>query len=162
MNELNPYGLCASSEFWFLKKNKPEVLAPICNGVGSRLSWTYHFIPDTIWGVDITPASDIHDFDYTWPKLFPAELDGLTYSTGNAYKNHAYRTFLNNMVRIFEWHENLPGLKGWIHRRLAGVRRRRAQTYFEILQKWGGPSFWDGKNAPENLGFMPETAPAQT
>lgn len=43
-----------------------------CNGVGSTGgSWwaalLYHITPNTIWGMDITPASDGHDVDYSHP-----------------------------------------------------------------------------------------------
>jgi len=143
---LNPYSLFAPSKYWdMLTEDNPE-LKKICNGVGSETSWTYHFIPNTIYGLSIIPVSDKHDFMYTYPKAFPAMVDDEYFKTGLDYKNHADRVFLNNCIRLFEYHEKLSGFTGWMHRRLAGVRRARAYEYFEILQKFGGTSFWEDKD----------------
>lgn len=138
-------GLWAPEEFWFYLAHDPDKIKAVCNGVGSPSSWTYHLTPNTIWGLDITAAADIHDWMYTYPPDFATEADAL------AYKEKADRVFRNNLIRIFEQAEAQPGFKGWMHRRIAGVRRARAQEYFMILQNFGGTSFWEGKNKPENI-----------
>jgi hypothetical protein len=51
-----------------------------CDGVGSRAGgWmgniTYHITPNTIWLMDITPASDIHDVEYSHPLFFATGED---------------------------------------------------------------------------------------
>lgn len=148
---INPYKLFAPSAFWKLVLENSPRLKEICNGVGSRLSWTYHFTPNTIWGLNIKSAADIHDFQYTEPKIFPCVIDGETFNTALDYKNHADRVFLNNNIRIFEYHEALPGFTGWFHRRLGGVRRARAYEYYTILQKFGGTSFFADKNNKDNV-----------
>jgi hypothetical protein len=53
----------------------PKEFASCCNGVGSKAGgWlgniTYHITPNTIWFMDITPASDIHDVEYSHPSSF--------------------------------------------------------------------------------------------
>jgi len=135
-------GLWAPEEFRRRLKDDPASLKKICNGVGSETSWTYHLTPDTIWGLDITPASDIHDYMYTEPAAFASDAEAL------AWKNKADRVFLNNMIRLFEQAEK----QSWWARRVAGLRRHRAKLYFEALQNFGGSAFWEGKNKPSELG----------
>ena len=141
-------GLWAPDEFWLTLDNDPQDLAKVCNGVGSETSWTYHFIPDTIWGLNVTPASDIHDWMYSFPMDFDTEADGLL------WKDKADRVLRNNLVRLFEAAEAQSGIVGWWARRCGGARRIRAQTYYEVVSNFGGPSFWEGKNKPSNVGVV--------
>lgn len=120
----------------------PQAIVDNCDGVGSHNSWTYEFVPNTIWFLDITPASDIHDWMYTFPKSFKTSDEGL------AYKNKSDRVLLNNMVRLFEMAEE----KSWWARRLGSLRRAQAKTYYEIVQSFGGPYFWADRTVEDDVG----------
>jgi hypothetical protein len=102
----------------------------ICNGCGTKGLCGY-LIPDTIWGLNITVACDIHDF---------------MYSTGKTAEDKvvADRVFLYNMQRLIEagWQWN------WLKRR----RSNRAEIYYDFVDRRGGPAFWKGKNQPEEMG----------
>lgn len=139
-------GLWAPEGFWSAVRNGDPELDAICNGVGSQDSWTYALTPDTVWGLDVTPSSDIHDWMYTKPSSFASDAEALD------WKGKADRAFRNNLVRQFELAEAASGFSGWLARRVSGFRRARAQEYFLILQNFGGASFWSGKNRPSELG----------
>ncbi|MFA5321378.1 MAG: hypothetical protein WC373_01785 [Smithella sp.] len=145
--------LYAPENFWITLKENPLALEEICNGVGSRLSWTYHLTPDTIWLLDVSPAADIHDWMYTFPVVFPYEENGEMFWTGEEYRAHSDRVFLNNMYRLF----NLADSRSWISRRVRPFRNTRALSYYTILRNCGGPSFWSDKNKPEILGQLLNT-----
>lgn len=55
-------------------EDSPALFKSWCNGVGSRGSFwdsvAWHFIPNTIWFMDITKASDIHDVEWTIPTTY--------------------------------------------------------------------------------------------
>jgi len=111
--------LWAPSKYWALSTDKKDT---ICNGVGPR---GYGFlIPDTIWGLRVTEAADIHDY---------------MYYAGTALrdKTKADDVFLNNMVRIIEegtwWN--------WLKR----LRCHRAKWMYKAVKHFGGPAFWAGK-----------------
>lgn len=100
------------------KKEKKE----ICNGAGPKgYGW---IVPDTIYGLSITEAANIHDYMYHV---------GATIED----KKKADRVFMNNMMRIIE------SKSGWVLRKL---RRRRVRTYYKSVKYGGGPAFWAGKN----------------
>lgn len=87
----------------------PEEKAAICNGAGPRrFGW---LIPDTMYGLSVTPAADIHDYMYHvgWNQ---EEADAL---------------FKKNMHRIIDMHGG----------KLRGVRRVRANTYFWFVSAFG-------------------------
>jgi len=54
------FDLYAPSNFWKLSK---EEIGKISNGCGSAKA-AIDFVPDTIWGLRVTAACDIHDFSY--------------------------------------------------------------------------------------------------
>ena len=54
------YELFAPSEFWDLTD---EEKAEVTNGCGAA-SAAIDFVPDTIYGLDISASCDIHDFSY--------------------------------------------------------------------------------------------------
>jgi len=145
-------GLYAPTSFWDLVRDNPYYLQTICNGVGSEYHWSYHIIPNTIWGLDITPASDIHDYMYTDPKSFPAIIDGIFY-TGLEWKQFSDRILRNNVQRLFD----MADAKSWLSRQIRPFRNMRCDLYYNALDKFGGISFWEGKNAPENMG-LPATS----
>jgi hypothetical protein len=115
--------LYAPPLYWSLS---PEGKADICNGCGAKgFGWT---VPETIWGLKITEACNIHDFMY---------LVGVDEED----RQEADRVFFNNLIRIIEAKTKLWPLKM--------LRHRRALKYYEAVRCFGGPAFWAGKNEPE-------------
>jgi len=94
----------------------------ICNGCGSAKA-KFDFVPDSIYGLKITPACNIHDWMYHKGKTIED-------------KEEADRVFLNNMLRLIEAGSKI----------LKPFRRRRALFYYENVVVFGGPAFWQGKN----------------
>ena len=119
--------LFAPSTFWHAS---PELRAEVCNGCGTA-GWKGWLVPDTVWGLTITPACQIHDWMYD---------EGTTI----AHKDAADRAFLNNMLRLV----NVRG--GWLKR----LRSWRCHTYYVSVSKFGGPAFWNGKNATDDMGAL--------
>lgn len=101
-----------------------EVRNRVVNGCGTG-GWKGKLVPETIYGLDVSPACDIHDWMY---------IEGETV----ADKEEADRVFLNNLLRLIE---AAGGIK-----LLQSLRRRRARIYFEAVQHFGGPAFWHDKN----------------
>jgi hypothetical protein len=107
----------------------PEVRAQVVNGCGTE-GWKGELVPETMYGLDVSPACNIHDWMY---------VTGATL----ADKEEADRVFLNNLLRLIEAAGGCTVLR-WL-------RRRRARTYYEAVQHFGGPAFWAGKNQACNL-----------
>jgi len=102
----------------------PEVRAAAVNGCGTG-GWKGSLVPDTLWGLSVTAACNIHDWMYTAGGTL-------------ADKDEADRVFLNNMLRLVE------AAGGWAI--LKQLRRNRAREYYEAVHIFGGPAFWAGKN----------------
>ena len=122
--------LFAPKEYWEAKKHNPALIGEVCNGCGTS-GWKGKLVPETMWGLDISAACDIHDWMYFHGK---SEEDRL----------EADRVFLNNLFRLI----NAYG--GW----LAWLRRYRATTYYNAVRVFGAEPFWWGKNPPETLGSV--------
>ena len=106
----------------------PEVRLQMVNGCGPG-GWLTDLVPDTIYGLDISAACNIHDWMYA---------EGETIED----KQLADRVFLNNLVRIIN-HETRWAWLRWL-------RRRRALKYYLAVKNFGGPFFWTDKNAEDN------------
>lgn len=104
----------------------PETLKQITNGCGTS-GWKGALVPETIYFLSVKAACNIHDYMYAAGRTL-------------ADKAEADRVFLNNMLRIIEAAGGCSLLKM--------LRRRRARIYFEAVDHFGGPAFWDGKNEP--------------
>lgn len=119
--------LFAPETYWNLTPHDRKILTNGCGtkGIGGLL------VPDTVWGLSITPACNIHDYMYH---------EGKTIED----KQSADRTFLNNMLRIVETESSFGLLKT--------LRSYRAMSYYEAVRDFGGPAFWSGKNKPEEMG----------
>ena len=91
----------------------------ICNGCGSKGLGGW-LVPDTIYGLNISEACNIHDWQYS---------QGATLQD----KEYADRIFLNNLVRIID-----SGSKC-----LRWLRRRRALKMHWAVKTFGEPAFWD-------------------
>jgi len=106
------------------KNLSPEAKKTICNGCGSAQS-KFDFVPDKIWWLDISQACNIHDYMYfvAHPSL--------------AEKHKADEAFLHNMMVLIE--------SGTSNKIIKWLRRRAAKRYFEAVDYFGGPAFWEGK-----------------
>lgn len=96
----------------------------VVNGCGTG-GWKGALVPETIYGLDVTAACNIHDWMYVAGETI-------------ADKEEADRTFLNNLLRMVD-----ASGGPWLLRRL---RRRRARIYYEAVKIFGGPAFWHNKN----------------
>jgi len=106
-----------------------EVRALVSNGCGPG-GWKVDLVPDRIYGLNIRPACDIHDWMYAIGETVTDKAE-------------ADRVFLNNMLRL------VAAAGGpWL---LGRLRRQRCRTYYEAVQHFGGPAFWEGKNDPTNI-----------
>jgi hypothetical protein len=113
--------LFAPENYWKASEEERDKIAGGCGpgGFGDYL------VPDTVWLLNIKPACKIHD----WMYHFGENL---------ADKEEADRVFLNNMTRMV----NTKTKWGWMRK----LRLRRVYTYYQFVDKFGGPSFWDSKN----------------
>lgn len=101
----------------------------VTNGCGPG-GWKVDLVPDTIYGLDVAPACNIHDWMY---------MAGQTI----ADKEEADRVMLNNLLRLIEA-TDCPSWLRWL-------RRRRAHSYYLAVHQFGGPAFWSGKNQQSEL-----------
>lgn len=106
-----------------------EVRARVVNGCGTE-GWKGELVPETLWGLNVSAACDIHDWMYVAGETL-------------ADKEEADRVFLNNLLRLIDT------AGGWWL--LKKLRRQRARTYYEAVHLFGGPAFWDGKNPDTHL-----------
>jgi hypothetical protein len=109
-----------------------QELKDALNGCGTG-GWKCYLVPDTLLGLCITPACNIHDFMY---------ITGETIE----HKEEADRVFLNNMLRLIEDCNSL-----WF---ISRMRRNRAWVYYQAVHKFGGPAFWADKNPPATMGAL--------
>lgn len=107
----------------------PEARRRIVNGCGAG-GWLRLLVPDTMYGLDISEACNIHD----WMYVTGLEIED---------KQSGDRVFLNNLIRIIDANTRWGCLR-WL-------RYRRARKYYEAVEHFGGPAFWHGKNEPETL-----------
>lgn len=103
--------------------------AAVANGCGTA-GWKGTLVPDTIYGLRVTSACNIHDWMYH-------------YGNTLADKDEADRVFLNNLLRLINGSTRC-GL-------LRTLRRRRALKYYHAVRLAGGPAFWDSKNAADTI-----------
>lgn len=109
-------GLLAPEEWFTYTQDQLDELTNGCGPAG----WKFDLVPDTIWGLDISHACDIHDFCY---------FIGSTPED----KEDADLLFLQNTRRLIEEGSKFPPLK-WL-------RKRRARTYYLAVKKFGGDAF---------------------
>ena len=119
--------LFAPPEYWKLSE---EVRKSFRCGPGRGvLEW---LVPETMYGLSVSPACSIHDYMYTYGKTSDDKCE-------------ADIVFLNNMIRLIEsdggW---------WLLRKL---RLRRAYVYYEAVKDFGGPYYWNEKNKSTEIGL---------
>lgn len=99
----------------------PEERVEVCNGMGPKgYGW---LIPDTMYGLDLEAAGDVHDWMYHYA----------TYA-----RDICDRVFLENMNSIIDQHGGWSIVK-WL-------RKRRATKYYWAVRQLGMSSYegYDG------------------
>jgi hypothetical protein len=134
-------GLQLSPEFQRLAVEDPEKLMACCNGVGSETGgfWarlTYHLTPNTIWFLDVTPCSDIHDVDCTYPQHLKNKVEALK------HMDAANIRFRENLETWIGMHTR--------NKFLLYLRLSRAMAYYAILCNDCETSFMEGKTFDED------------
>jgi hypothetical protein len=120
--------LFAPAEYWRLT---PDQHADFCNGCGSNgAGW---LVPDSLLGVCVTEACDIHDYMYTIGQTIED-------------KDRADRVLRNNLLILID-EKSTRGPLRWL-------RRKMAIGYYDAVHDFGGPAFWAGKNPDETLGRL--------
>lgn len=112
-------GLTAPVEYWCCVEDFRD---RITNGCGPG-GWKFDLVPDSIWGLSVHTACDIHDWCYYWGET-------------SRDKEFADRLFLNNMLAIIDANSN------WLMKIL---RKHRAFKYYDAVAVLGNPAFWKGK-----------------
>lgn len=112
-----------------------EKIKSWCNGVGSEVGFwanlAYHIIPNTIWFLDITCCSDIHDVDYWYPFNFATMEEAIEHK-----KKADLRLYNNILIHIKK--NTTSSMMLW-------MRNRRAKFYYDMVSNAGEASFLDGK-----------------
>lgn len=98
-------------------------LNEVCNGCGAANA-KFDFVPDTIYGLFIGHACNIHDWMYNEGRTLEA-------------KKEADRVMPNNMLRLIDRGNR------WYQPKF--LMRRRALKYYYAVKYFGGPAFWAGK-----------------
>ena len=130
-------GLQMSDEFKNLASTEEgrAKIVKCCNGVGSDTGWfnsmIYHIIPNTIWFLNITACSDLHDTDYTYPTHFKNRAEALAYKAGADM-----RLYVNICIYVKAHTSNSI---------LLDIRLRRADGYYWAVSHCGEESFLSGK-----------------
>ena len=107
----------------FLVASEQELL-DTCNGCGAAGSWFRP--PSKMWGTDIEPACNIHDWMYS---------KGYTIED----KHQADETMQNNIDRLID-RDSHKWYKPTI------LQHCRSRLYFLGVSWFGGSAYWKGKN----------------
>lgn len=113
-------GLLAPLEYWAVPPEDMHLhVSGRCGpgkGLGDKL------VPETVWGLSITKACEIHDFMYEFgPKT-------------KEYKEAADRVFLVNMLTIIDRKTKWEAVRF--------LRRRRAYKYYDAVAMLGDRAFY--------------------
>ena len=112
------YQLVALDSYW---QAAAELLATLTGGCGAE-SARFDLVPDTVWGLCIRPACNIHDYMYLVGKTL-------------AEKIQADSVLLYNANLIVEC---TGGVLEW-------PRKRRVYKYFLAVKYKGHAAFWENK-----------------
>ncbi len=112
-------GLLAPKDYFIAPQS---LIDEATNGCGPE-GWKEKVVPETNWGLSMTPACLIHDWQYHFGKTMKD-------------KEYADKVFLDNLNTIID---NKGG-----NRLIVWLRKRRAKTYYLAVSKFGDDAF---KNA---------------
>ena len=114
---------------WEFKRDFPEEFAGYGCGPGGIGDF---LVPDTVYGLSIRPACQVHDHGYRHGKD-ASEEDRARHD----------RILKNNSLRIVDDHT-----KWWILKRL---RYHRVEKYYIMVRAFGGPAYWSERNKAEEI-----------
>jgi hypothetical protein len=128
-----------SKNYYYLFKPKgynnltKEDKKRICNRCGPKSK--FDFVPDTVYGLNIGEACNIHDYMY---ERGDPNIEA---------KKKADRIFLDNMLSIVnhETKESIGFGSFKIRNPLIWLRRKRVYKYYAAVKYFGGPAFWKNK-----------------
>jgi len=132
-------GLQMSEIAYNLLTKHNKLFTSLCNGVGSTTG-TFNklfyycvpsFIRNRIYLLNVTPCSDIHDVEYSFPRKFYSEEHAIH------WKEVADMRFRDNLYILIR---NQKSWK-WLER----LRLSRASKYYRILRVAGDKAFLDNK-----------------
>lgn len=103
------------------KAASPGFKKKICNGCGTS-GWKGAIVPETMYGLIITPACQVHDWMYHFGKT---AID----------KVIADIVFLLNLITLITQYGGY----------LMGFRLYRAMSYYLAVSQGGNDAFWSGK-----------------
>lgn len=116
-------------------KATPEQRASVCNGLGPASlklfgfkmpNWVKNIMfPDTIYGLNVNPAANIHDWDYEY---MPKNEESRRVADAHFYENV--------LVLIERARKNSPFFLTWL-------RKQRARFYYSMLKRYGKAAFYD-------------------
>jgi hypothetical protein len=121
-------------------QNNINNIKSIVNGMGSPGEKTYNLIPDEIYGMDLTPISDIHDYDYTYPKRFRSLEEA------KAHKAASDMRFYNNLMAQIERTSTPKDKASGIYEK----KRKAALVAFKMLKIGGMRAFLRNKIIEDN------------
>lgn len=140
--DMHKYDGLEMSEGFKELASTPEGIQKIigwCNGVGSEVGfWAnlmYHIVPNTIWFLDVTAVSDIHDVDYWYPTHFKSKALALK------FKSEADLRLKNNFDTYIKMHTT--------NKILLRMRLNRSEVYYKAVSMGGELSFLEGKTFDE-------------
>jgi len=116
-------GLVASGSYW---KATGEDLAEMTGGCGPGKFGDY-LVPDTMYGLSVKAACQIHDWDYR--------------PGSEITKTDADMRFLVNMIRIIKYKTRFKVVRIF--------RYLRAVKYYAAVDEFGGGSYTGPKHNPE-------------
>lgn len=133
--------LWAPSEFWMLPEEEKEAYR--CGpgrGILEKLvpdKWRFGWplVPVLV----VTPSCQIHDFCYAWG---PDDIE---------WKQVSDRAFRNNMVRQVE---HAASKYSRVFYPVTLLRLRKARLYYEVVDRFGGPAFWKGRNPASEMAMI--------
>lgn len=113
------------------------------NGVGSEVGYFNSFmrwlipsfIRNRLFGVDITPASDLHDVEYS------VKVNFKTIAEGEYFKDNGDKYFKNNMEILIKRDKHIDSLDR--------LRFVKSKIYFLAVGYGGSASFWAKKDKPK-------------
>ena len=111
------------------KEASNEKKKKICNGCGPG-GWKFDLVPDTMYGLSITEACNVHDWMY---------YEGDTTDD----KKRADRILLENILLLID--NNYSKSNSWWKGLIRWLRRRRAYKYYEAVADFGGSSYESGE-----------------
>jgi len=120
--------LFASEKCWEFKFRHPDVFNSYGCGPGGIGDW---LVPDTIYGLSIKPACQIHDWYYRFQRG-DSEED----------RKKADKIFLTNMLQIVNERGNFLIKK---------LRRRRAKTYYKAVRWLGAAAYFSERSTKEQF-----------